>query len=292
MTKKPSEILELLKNDAVCPELILIDPRDGWRFARKISAKNFGLIPDNDDTLTTAGKENRSWILFQAALRSMGAIAKADEIEELRKFYRKIEDTEGPLSARQMHAWHEENLRLFIEGGLTLEAIERQVQQDAKMYPEAVQLLKYLLDRGSAVCVVSAGIAEIIRLSFKKHGVDPAGYENLRIFAIELKFNSEGRLIGYDPSTIVTLEDKGPLAKSFMLEKGILDENVIGIGDGLTDAKMLDPFSDKASMVLFCPAHKIGDLKEASFEKMSGRVHAVVKKDFGVFAKKIKEMVS
>jgi len=298
LTEKPDgrirEILEILKSDAAFPELMLIDPADAWRFKRKILAEELGLIADNDDTLTTAGKKNRSWIMFQAALRSMGNIAKADEIENLRLYYRNVEETTGPLSAEQMHKWHVENLRIFMESGLTLSAIEQQVQKDAEMYPEAIDLLKYLLDRGATVCIVSAGIAAIIRLTLKKHGLDPDKYRNLKIFAIELKFSfgEEGRLIGYFPPSIVTLESKGPLAKAYMKERGIRDENVIGIGDGLTDAEMLGPFSKEATMVLFVPAHKIGDLKEANFVKMSGRVHAVAKKDFGIFAEKIKEMTS
>lgn len=287
-----NEILEILKSDEVCPELMLINPADDWRFGRKISAQKFGLIADNDDTLTTAGKKNRSWILLQAALRSAGNIAKADEVEELRLYYRNIEETDGPLSAEQMHEWHAMNLKIFTSSGLTLLAIEQQVQKDAEIYPEAIDLLKYLLDHESTVCIVSAGIAEIIRLSLKKHGIDSDKYSNLKIFAIELKFGKDGRLIGYYPPTIITLESKGRLAKAYMLERGIKDENIVGIGDGLTDVKMLDVFSDQASMVLFVPAHKIGDLKEANFVKMSGRVHAVVKKEFGVFAEKIKEMTS
>lgn len=290
--KRASEILGMLKSDMAYPELILVNPRDSWRFVRKIPPHKFGCILDNDDNLTMAGKENRSWIMLQAALRAMGNTAMADEIESLRLFYRKIEDADGPLSAEQMHKWHRENLRMFIEGGLTLEALERQVQKDAKMYPEAVDLLKYLLDKGSTVCVVSAGIADIIRLSFKKHGIDPAKYHNLKIFAIGLIFDEDGPLTGYYPHTIITLEDKSPHARNFMLQRGIMDENVIAMGDGLTDAQMINTFNSKTSMVLFCPAHKIGDLKESSFAQMSGSVHAVIKKDFGIFTAKIKEMTS
>ncbi len=296
MIKNPNgrikEIYDVLKCNETYPQLMLIDASGQWRFARKIAARKLGLVADNDDTLTTAGKKNRSWIMLQAALRSMGNIAKANEIEALRLYYRQIEENRGPLSAIQMHEWHTKNLEIFIASGLSLLDIKNQVQKDSEMYPEAIDLLKYLLHQGSSVCIVSAGIAEIIRLSLKKHGIDPAKFSNLKIFAIELKFGKENRLNGYNPDTIVTLEKKGPLAKTFMTERGINDENIIGIGDGLTDAQMLNVFSDKASMVLFCPAHKIGDLKENNFVKISGRVHAVVKKDFGIFAKKIKEMTN
>lgn len=286
------EILEILKSDVDCPELMLVNPADDWRFLRKIPASEFGLVADNDDTMTTAGKKNRSWILMQAALRSMGNNDVADQVEALRLHYRKIEEDTGPLSAEQMHEWHAANLKLFMAGELSRQALETQVQKDAEMYPAAIDLLKYLLNSGSSVCIVSAGIAEVIRLSLKKHGIDPGQYNNLKIFAIELKFSKEGRMMGYKPPTIMTLDSKGPCAKKFMLEKGIKDENVIGIGDGLTDSLMLNAFNEKASMVLFCPAHKIGDLKEANFIKMSGQVHAVVKKEFGIFTKKIKEMTS
>lgn len=286
------EIFERLKDNADYSEIMLVESAQSWRFSRKIPIRSFGLVADNDDTMTTAGKKNRSWIMLQAALRSMGKISEADEVEKLRLRYRNIEETIGPLSAQQMHEWHEQNLDIFIRGGLTLSALEEQVRKDSEMYPEAIGLLKYLLDSRAAVCIVSAGIAEIIRLALKKQGIDPARYDNLRIFAIELGFSREGVLNGYLPHTIVTLENKGPLAREFMVSRGIADENVIGIGDGLTDVKMLEPFSDKVSMVLFCPAHKIGDLKESNFLKISSNVHAVIKKDFGVFAELIKEMTS
>jgi len=287
------DLLKWLKSE-VGSGIMFLNPADAKRFARKILAGMLGLLFDWDDTLTTAGKKNRSWLLLQEALRSMGnaaAVTGADEVEGLRQHYRKIEDARGPLLSEEMHKWHEENLRIFIRSGLRMSAIQAQIQQDAELYSEAAVLLRELLDQGAAVCIISAGIAEIIRLILKKYGIDPEHYVNLRVFAIELVFDEEGLLVDYDPSTIVTADDKSRLAKRFMVERGIEDRNVIAIGDGLTDAEMLRDFGSQATMVLFCPAHKIDGLTEASFKKMAGRVHAVVKIDFGIIAEVIKGVI-
>ncbi len=285
-------ILNILKSSAVCPDFLLFNPADDWRFKRMIQAPELGLIIKNDGVLIADSKKNRSWIIMQRALRSMGNIKAVNELEKLRRYYHKIKQDRGFLSVEQIHEWYTMNLKLLMSNCVTLQAIETQVQKYVEIYPEVIDFLKYLLDRGVNVCIVSTGIAEVIRLSLKVYGIDPEKYDNLKIFAIELRFSKEDQMTGYYPPTIQTLGGKSLLIKTFMTERGVKDENIIGIGDSLADRSVLNAFDKRASMVLFFSKHTISGLKEADLVKMPERVHAAVKKEFGIFTDKIKEIIA
>ena len=272
------QMYEKMTNNVVFDHLIA--SRDMYKFLRTIPASELAVVCDWDQTLTMFGNRNNSWQIANNAFSKVGSTKEILLLEKTSKKYRKIE-RQRILTDKEMKEWQRINLQMYLQDGLRLECLEKEVRK-ARMYMHGAALLKYLLESGSKVCIVSSGVSNVIEAMLNLYGINPKEYENLQINATKIFFDSSGIMSDWDDQSIVTTKNKPWIVHVFSRIWDIEHKNVFAIGDGNTDLHMLDLLSREATMIYFCPVHERKYLTMEKFEPIYGKAHGFAKENFGV----------
>ena len=273
MEKVGSESMyRLLTNNVNYKNLMFMS--DKQRFLRTISVEEVCVFLRWEDIMTMPGINNNSWQIANNAFSSVGPREDFFSLNKKLKEHQAIE-AQRPLTAEEMRAWQTSNLKKYADSGLKLEDLQREARK-SRIYSSSVELLKYLVEKYSKVCIVSSGIKNVIEGTLNFYGIDQREYENLQINATELIFNRAGTLIGWDDNSIVTADRKPWIVHGFSRIWDIEHENIFVVG-GNTDLNMLDFVDEKATMIFFCPPHKRKLLTEERFSYISSIAHGYVK---------------
>lgn len=254
----------------------LIVSKEADRFVRKIPCQELGLILDWDDTLT----EHSSWRIANNAFSKVGTRKEILLLDKISKHYHSIE-RERPLTSTEMKAWQRTNMQMYVDHGLNLKCLDKEINKSG-MYLCGAILLIYLLESGSKVCISSSGVKNVIEKILKLYGINPNKYENLQIDATELIFNEKGVMTGWENDSIVTVKNKPRITHSFSRIWDIEHRNIFAVGDGNTDINTLDLVSEEATMIFFAPKHKRELMTKQKFDLISNKAHGFVKDNFEV----------
>jgi len=246
------------------------------RFLRKIPCQELGLILDWDDTLT----EHSSWRITNNAFSKVGTRKEILLLDKISNYYHSIE-RERPLTSTEMKAWQRTNMEMYVNCGLNLRCLNKEIER-SEMYSFGVILLKYLLEKGTKVCISSSGIKNVIEKTLELSDINPNKYGNLQINATELCFNKKGIVTDWEKDSIVTCKNKPWITSSFSKIWNIEHRNIFAVGDGNTDINVLDLVSKEATMIIFSPEHKRELMTKQKFDLVSNKAHGFVKKDFGI----------
>lgn len=272
------DLYSLMANDAACD--CLLTTNHIHRFSRKIHYSDIGVILDWDDTLTMPGIHNNSWQITNRAFSKVGTTKDNLLLEKIAKQYHEIEK-QRPLTSAEMKKWQRTNLEMYVNRGLRLDCVEKEIGRSSMDTYGAI-LLIYLLKNCSKVCIASSGVKNVIERTLERSGIDHRKYGNLQINATELVFNKKGTIEGWDDQSIVTAKNKPWITSSFSKIWDISHENIFAIGDGNTDFNALDLVSKDATMIFFCPSHRRETLTKEKMELISQKAHGFVKEDFGI----------
>jgi phosphoserine phosphatase len=270
-----NHLYELMLGSQKCNYLIVT--KDEQRFLRNIPSYQICLIIDWDDTLTG---DIGSWQIMNNAFSKVGTTKDNILIEKIAREYHKIEKKRS-LTDKEMKGWQRTNLEMYVERGLNLKCLNREMKK-AKMNLSGAILLKYLLEKCSKVCIVSSGVKNVIEETLFFYGINPNKYGNLQINATNLFFNKKGVLESWDDNSIITAKKKPWIVHSFSRVWDIEHNNIFAVGDGNTDLNMLDLVSKQATMIFFSPSHKKELITMEKLNFISQKAHGFVKEDFNI----------
>mmetsp|Transcript_22109 Transcript_22109/g.72803 ORF Transcript_22109/g.72803 Transcript_22109/m.72803 type:complete len:330 (-) Transcript_22109:261-1250(-) len=194
------------------------------------------LMPDGSRGMSTHGMLERSGYFGEAFT------TRAKDI--FNRFY-PIEvdpnlDWDSKFAA--MSEWWETTHKLIVEQEVTKKDIAACVKAGHFRFREGVpELLAQLKEREVPILVFSAGIADVLEEIFKQR----LGLEGLPIISNKMKFDEEGKLVGFENNTIHIM-NKGAVALEGQNLELVKDKsNVILLGDSLGDLRMADGLPNK-----------------------------------------------
>ncbi|EKX35235.1 hypothetical protein GUITHDRAFT_79999 [Guillardia theta CCMP2712] len=217
------------------------------------------LMPDGSRGMSTHGMLERSGYFGEAFT------TRAKDI--FNRFY-PIEvdpnlDWDSKFAA--MSEWWETTHKLIVEQEVTKKDIAACVKAGHFRFREGVpELLAQLKEREVPILVFSAGIADVLEEIFKQR----LGLEGLPIISNKMKFDEEGKLVGFENNTIHIM-NKGAVALEGQNLELVKDKsNVILLGDSLGDLRMADGLPNKQQVLKIGFLNdKIEERKEEYLEK-------------------------
>lgn len=269
----------VLTNDVNCNCLMVLGQKN--KFLReKIPCQELAVIFDWDDTLTKPGINNNSWQIANNAFSKVGTTKDILLLDKIARQYHEIEK-QRPLTRKEMKNWQRTNIEMYLDNGLNLKCLDKEIQK-SRIYLSGAILLVYLLENCSKVSIVSSGIKNVIEGSLNYYGINPKEYGNMQINATELSFDKSGTINGWEENSIVTADQKPWLVHGFARIWDIKHENIFVVGDGNTDLNMLDLVSKEASMIFFSPSHKKESMTKERLNFVSSKAHGFVKENFSI----------
>lgn len=191
-----------------------------------------------------------------------------------------ILEEKGALSEEAAKQWIKANLEIFNSSKLSLRFLRTSTIYHSQMRNSAPMLIKYLLDKGVPVCIISSGIKEVIEFTLQRNGIKDKDYANLQINALDLNFNKQGSFDGYNHNTILTETKKANIAHKFADIWKAKPENVFAV---VNDTAMLRYFGAETTAIMFCAKdRKVRIPKNA---------HGFVKHDFNVVSDTLKYII-
>lgn len=133
----------------------------------------------------------------------------------------------GTITPADERAWLEGSVRTYIRFGLDMRRI-RETLAGVRLKPGVLECLRRLSETGVPVGIVSYGCRQFIELVLRSNRA--RRYVD-RIYAMDLSFAGDGRLIGFNPITTVTPTSKGIWSRHFAREFGIPKKNLLAVGD-------------------------------------------------------------
>lgn len=211
------------------------------------------LMPDGSRGMSTHGILERSGYFGEAFT------TRAKQI--FNKYYPIEVDPNIDPSTKwaAMSEWWETTHGLMVAEGLTKSDIKSCVAQGHFAFRDGVQeLLDKLAERKVPVMVFSAGIADVLEEIFRQR----LGLDNVNIVSNRMKFDSTGKLIGFQDKTIHIM-NKGAVALkgTANYEKVRGRKNVILLGDSPGDLRMADGLDDAETVL------RIGFLNDKLVER-------------------------
>ncbi|MDD3292941.1 MAG: hypothetical protein PHI45_01265 [Candidatus Pacebacteria bacterium] len=267
---------EIMTNEDDCNYLIMSD--ESYRFSKIIPASELALICDWDQVFTMPGNKNNSWQAVNNAFSKVGSRKDILLSEKMAKKYYAIKK-ERFLTDKEIKYWQRKNLEMYLENGLRLECLEKEIKK-IKISIHGATLLKYLLESGSKVCIISSGVKNVIEGTLESYGIDPKEYENLQINATKILFDLSGTMSGWDDQSIVMNKNKPWVAHIFSKIWDIEHENIFVISGNNTGLNIMDLLSKEATMIYFCPAHEKKHLTMEKFELIYNKAHGFAKGNF------------
>jgi phosphoserine phosphatase len=105
---------------------------------------------------------------------------------------------------------------------------------EASLAVGARESIAAMRSAGARLALVSGGIREAILPVARS-----LGFSDDDLHAVSLRFDDAGNYAGFDERSPLTTESGKPRLVSEMIESGRLDRPVLGVGDGMTDAKLV-----------------------------------------------------
>lgn len=199
---------------------------------RGLSPDQLHLIFDFDRTLTVphpgADDNVTTWHILNEHLPPNAQ----GHYQKLFEHYRPLEMS-GELTDEQAITWWSSILNLFVENGIDMREVEADFVSKASIRPGAKELLELCKAHGIPTIILSAGIRNVIELWAKHYGISPDV-----VMSTELQLDSDQRISGWDPSTLVHALNKHeidhPDIRQILAER----PNVIIVGDSVNDTNM------------------------------------------------------
>jgi HAD superfamily phosphoserine phosphatase-like hydrolase len=214
--------LTLNNRDETCDKLT--------RF-RKASPNKLNYLFDFDRTLTTTahiGKDITVWHLLDSLLPD-------EEHKKHRRLSSQYQAMElaGELTEDHALAWWTLSFEMYIQQGMNISQI-RKVLGELKIREGAIELFALCESAGIPRVILSAGIGDVIEVITEEHGMRATS-----ILSTKLRFAEDGRMIGWDPDSLVHILNKPEKGRSKL--KSIQRERPFTVlfGDSVEDARMV-----------------------------------------------------
>ena len=198
----------------------------------------FYVVADFDRTITN-GNSQTSWsILAHSNLVSKSYI---QERQALYDYYRPIEISETIDINTKMNLikeWYKKHISLFVKYQITEEIFEKS-DTDLRIMqfrPGAKEFIEFLYKNNIPLIVISAGIGNFIE-SFFKH--NNCYFDNVYISSNKIIFQN-GIAVGVEDNIIHSFNKNEVSLPKYILEKLKDKNNVILLGDQLSDLNMVD----------------------------------------------------
>jgi 5'-nucleotidase len=199
------------------------------------------LMPDGSRGMSTHGILERSGYFGEAFT------ARAKQI--FNKYYPiEVDPNIDPATKwAAMSEWWETTHALMVAEGLTKSDIRSCVSQGHFAFRDGVQeLLDKLTEKKVPVMIFSAGIADVLEEIFRQR----LGLENVNIVSNRMKFDSKGKLIGFQDKTIhIMIKGAVALKGTPNYEKVRGRKNIILLGDSPGDLRMADGLDDAETVL-------------------------------------------
>lgn len=141
---------------------------------------------------------------------------------------------DGVITPMQYRAWLIEEFELYIRHSLTVADWHRALA-NVRLRPGTVELMRDLHAAGAPQCVISGAVADFVEYILEINGARP--YID-RVYAARLLHDPRGRVVGYDESTIVCMENKGEWSMYFAGIHGIAPRRIVALGDSIGDRRL------------------------------------------------------
>ncbi len=222
----------------------------------KFHQDNFYVVADFDKTLTE-GNSNSTWAVM-ANSNQLG-----DEYTKKRtKLYEKYRPIEIDMSITDeeksmfMTEWWKAHISLFKEYNLKENDIKKSITDGGLKYREGAKLfLKKMKEQNVPVIIISAGIGNVIEEFLK---AENDYYDNIKIVSNFIEFKDgnyssiKGEIIHALNKNIVCLDEK---SKEELKGR----ENILLLGDGLPDLKMISEEQNKNAITVGFLEEKIDE---------------------------------
>lgn len=202
----------------------------------KFNRNNFYVVADFDKTLTS-GNSNSTW----GVMANAGELGEEYTIKrtELYNHYRPIEidvNISDEEKSKFMEEWWKSHINLFYEYGLREENIKKSLEKGGLKYRAgAKKFLEKMQELEIPVIIISAGIGNVIEEFFN---VENDIYENVNIVSNFINFEN-GVIEGLKGETIHALNKNIVKLDENSKAKITNRENILLLGDGLADLKMI-----------------------------------------------------
>ncbi len=236
----------MLKNLIISNEQ---DLEDKIKMISKDGKGNFYVLADFDRTLTKAFVEGVKSPTAIAQIRNGNYLTPdyAPRAHELFDVYHPIEINSKVSSKEKnlkMHEWWKKHFDLLVECGLSKEVMQKIVsQRTLKFRKGAIEFIDLLHEYDVPLVIMSAGPGDMIKMYLEQEG---RLYDNVHVIANFLIFDSNGKAIGVHEPIIHSCNKYEIELKKLPVYRELLKRrNVLLLGDGLEDLKMIEKFDYK-----------------------------------------------
>jgi phosphoserine phosphatase len=190
----------------------------------------YGVVFDFDGTLTPKSLGSLFKIVDTTALPPEAQ----PDFKVLRDRYIPLANT-GKLSPGLQLELLAQTFEIYIRHRLTRDRWMAAIAGATRFRPGAIETLSALHAAGIPTAVISFGSTDFI-----EHALDLCGAGTCltEIFATSMRHDADGLVIGYDPASFVTHENKGEWSREFAMAFGIGFENLLAVGDTAGDRRL------------------------------------------------------
>jgi 5'-nucleotidase len=225
------------------------DLEDKIKIISKDEKSNFHVLADFDRTLTKAFVEGVKSPTVIAQIRNGNYLTSdyAPKAHELFDIYHPIEINPKVSSKEKnlkMHEWWKKHFDLLVECGLSKEVMQKIVsQRTLKFRKGALEFIDLLHEYDVPLVIMSAGPGDMIKMYLEQEG---RLYDNIHVIANFLIFDSNGKAIGaHEPIIHSCNKHEIELKKLPVYLELLKKRNVLLLGDGLEDLRMIEEFDYK-----------------------------------------------
>lgn len=190
----------------------------------ELSQKHIIFVTDVDGTLTHKG--NALFRLVDDHTLPDEGVAAMNALRE-----RHMLAAQGRLLTEEEHrGWIIDSINSLKKHRVTKSAISEALKK-AQIREGVRESLHELHASGIKIAAISFGVRQFIEIVFENAGI--LNYFDA-IYAADLHFNDDGRVVGYDHRSIVTPETKGHWSKVFAAKHHFnesIHERIIALGD-------------------------------------------------------------
>ncbi len=229
---------------------------------------NLYVVADFDRTITD-GSSKTSWsILADSDLVPKSYVT---ERQELYDYYRPIEISDTlpyAYKLQMVKEWFQKHIELFVKYQITKEIFDEAAKlRVMKFRPYAKEFMEFLYENNIPLIIISAGIGNFIE-SFLEY--NDCNFDNIYISSNKIIFK-EGIAVGVDENIIHSFNKNEVSLPNDILEKIKNRDNVLLLGDQISDLKMVN--KDNHNVVIsvgFLASDTSKDTMIANFDIVCG----------------------